>query len=245
MRLTATTAALALTATGALAADVTYDFNGVQHTGHYAAAEGEAQGLVLIVHDWDGVDDYETGRADQLAGMGYDAFVIDMYGEDTPAGTVEENRAATSELSEDRDKMHEILLAGIEAAQGESDAQNLVVMGYCFGGGVALEMARSEFAAQAAGYTVFHGTLTTPEGQGYDGDEAPIQILHGAADESQTLDDLFALTRELEEAGNTYTVELYSGAPHAFTVEGSDRYQERAAEESWEAFTDFLEERLG
>ena len=245
MRLTATTAALTLSATGAFAADVTYEYEGVQHTGYYAAAEGEAQGLVLLVHDWDGIDDYETGRADQLAGMGYDAFVIDMFGADTPAGTVEENRAATGELSENREKMRQLIQAGIEAAQGESDAQNFVVAGYCFGGGVVLEMARSDFSDQAVGYTTFHGTLPTPDEQSYGGDEPPIQILHGAADESQTLEDLFALTRELEEAGNTFTVEIYSGAPHGFTEPSSDSYQERADEESWEAFTDFIEERLG
>lgn len=241
-----TTAALALAATPALAQEVTYDYEGVQHTGYYAAAaDGETQGLVLIVHDWDGIDEYETGRADQIAEMGYDAFVIDMYGEDTEAGTMEQNRAATSELYDDRNMMRQILLAGIDAAREQSDAANMVVAGYCFGGGVVLEMARSEFANQAAGFTTFHGTLPTPEDQSYDGDEPPIQILHGAADESQTMEDLFALTGELEEAGNTYTVEIYSGAPHAFTVEGSDRYQERAAEESWEAFSDFLGERLG
>jgi len=237
--------ATTLLSTPLLAQEVTYDVDGVQHTGYYAAAEGETGGMVLIVHDWDGIDAYETGRADELAAMGYDAFVIDMYGEDTPSGSVEENRAATSELSEDRGKMSQLILAGIEAANEQSDAPNFVVMGYCFGGGVALEMARSEYSDQASGYTAFHGTLTTPEGQSYDGDEPPIQILHGAADESQTLEDLFDLTGALEEAGNTFTVEIYSGAPHAFTVEGSDRYQERAEQESWEAFTDFLAERLG
>ncbi|WP_375261785.1 dienelactone hydrolase family protein [Palleronia sp.] len=245
MRLTVTTAALALAATGALAEEVSYEFEGVQHTGYFAAAESEAPGLVLIFPDWDGIDDYEAGRAEQLTALGYDAFVVDMYGEDTPVGTVEENRAATSELTEDRKKMRRLILAGIDVAEELSAAPNMVVTGYCFGGGVALEMARSEFGNQAAGYTVFHGTLATPEGQGYDGDEVPIQILHGAADESQTLEDLFALTRELEDAGNTYTVEIYSSAPHGFTEPSSDNYQERADHESWEAFTDFLEERIG
>ncbi len=240
----ATLATAGLAATAAWAEEVTYDAGGVEHTGYFAAAE-EPQGLVILVHDWDGLDAYERGRADQLAEMGYDAFALDMYGADTEAGTTEQNRAATGELREDREKMRALVQAGIEAARGRSDAGDLVVAGYCFGGGVALEMARSDMAGEAAGYATFHGSLGTPDGQGYAEAVPPILILHGGADNSVTLDDLSALMRELEEVGATYTAEIYSGAPHAFTVEGSDRYQERAATESWAAFSDFLAERLG
>lgn len=237
--------AAACLAGGASAEDVSYDVEGVEHTGYFAAAEGEARGLVILAHDWDGLDAYERGRADMLAGMGYDAFALDMYGADTEAGTVEQNRAATGELGEDRQKMRALIRAGIDAARRNSEAEGLVVAGYCFGGGVTLEMARSDMAGEAAGFASFHGSLGTPEGQGYDAGVAPILILHGGADRSVTMQDVTTLVQELEAAGATYTAEIYSGAPHAFTVEGSDRYQERAAEESWEAFSDFLEERLG
>jgi dienelactone hydrolase len=241
----ATTWALACLATAALAEDVTYDVEGVKHTGYFAAAEGEAQGLVILAHDWDGLDEYERGRADELASMGYDAFALDMYGADTEAGTAEQNRAATGELRDDREKMRALIEAGIAAARDNSDAEAMVMAGYCFGGGVTLEMARSDMAGEAAGYATFHGSLGTPEGQSYAGGVPPILVLHGGADSSVTLEDVTALIVELEEAGADYTTEIYSGAPHAFTVEGSDSYQERAATESWEAFSDFLEERLG
>ncbi|GGL79822.1 dienelactone hydrolase family protein [Wenxinia marina] len=234
----------ALAASPALADDVTYDVGGVEYTGYFAAAE-DPHGLVLIAHDWDGLDDYERGRADMLADLGYDAFALDMYGADTEAGTMEQNIAATSELTGDREKMRTLIEAGLAAARGQSDAESLVVMGYCFGGGVALEMARSDMAGEAVGYASFHGSIETPEGQSWDGDEPPVLVLHGGADESVPLSAVQTLMQEFEAAGNTYTVEIYSGAPHAFTVEGSDRYQARADSESWEAFTDFLEEETG
>ncbi len=126
-----------------------------------------------------------------------------------------------------------------------SDAEEVVVMGYCFGGAVTLEMARSGMADEAEGYATFHGGLATPEGQGYAGGVPPILVMHGGADQAVPMSEVSGLANELEEAGATYTVEVYSGAPHAFTVKGSDRYQERADLESWEAFTDFLEESLG
>ncbi|PZX19584.1 dienelactone hydrolase [Palleronia aestuarii] len=241
-----TTLLAAPMATAAIADDVSYDVDGVEHTGYFASAQDDddgAEGLVLIVHDWNGIDEYERGRADMLAEEGYDAFVIDMYGADTEAGTVEQNRAATSELTQDREKMRSLIEAGLEQARGQSDAEGLVVMGYCFGGGVALEMARSDFAGEADGFATFHGSLGTPEGQGYDASVAPILIMHGGGDTSVTLEDLGALMTELEESGATYTAEVYAGAPHGFTEPG-ERYQERADEESWDAFGDFLEERL-
>ena len=89
--------ATTLTAAPALAADVSYDVGGEAFTGYYAAAES-AKGLVLIVHDWDGMTDYERQRADMLADMGYDAFALDMFGDSTPTDTVDHRRAATGAL---------------------------------------------------------------------------------------------------------------------------------------------------
>ncbi|ESR22625.1 dienelactone hydrolase family protein [Lutibaculum baratangense] len=235
--------ALVLAASPALAEDVTYEAAGASLTGYYAAAENP-KGLVLIVHDWDGLDDYERGRADMLAEMGYDAFALDMFGEGTPVETTEDRRAATGALYEDRERMRSLIEAGLSAAREHSGAERVVVMGYCFGGAVALEAARSGVAENAAGYATFHGGLETPEGQSWPQDVAPILVMHGAADTSVTMDHVTALTGELEEAGATYTIEIYSGAPHAFTVEGSDRYQERADSESWQAFSEFLAGKL-
>ena len=99
-------------------------------------------------------------------------------------------------------------------------------------------------ADMANGFATFHGGLSTPEGQGWGGDEPPVMVFHGGADTSITMEDVAGFATEMEAAGNTYTIEVYSKAPHAFTVFGSDRYQERADAASWEAFSGFLAERL-
>lgn len=244
MRTSVIAAALAVLAAPALAEDVAYEAAGKQLTGYFAGAESP-KGLVLIVHDWDGMDDYERRRADMLAEIGYDAFALDMFGAGTPVETMDHRRAATGALYQDRDLMRTLVAAGIEQARAKSQAEGMVVMGYCFGGAVTLDAARSDMAEQAAGYATFHGGLATPEGQQWTGEEPPLLIMHGGADSSVTMEDVAALVGELDAAGTTYTVQIYSGAPHAFTVFGSDRYQERADMESWEAFTDFLAERLG
>ena len=245
MRCSVLASVLALAAAPALAEAVSYEAEGASFEGYFAAAE-DAKGLVLIVHDWDGLGDYERRRADMLAEMGYDAFVLDMFGEGTPVATVEDRRAATGALYADRERMRRLIRAGLDAARERSDAEGVVVTGYCFGGAVALEMARAaELSGEAAGYASFHGGLTTPEGQSWPEGVPPLLIMHGGADSSVTLEDVTTLAQELEQAGASYTIEIYSNAPHGFTEFGSDRYQERADAESWEAFTDFLAERLG
>ena len=241
---TACAAALALAAP-ALADDVTYEAEGDAYEGYFAAAEGDPRGLVFIVQDWDGLTDYEKRRADMLAEMGYDAFAVDMFGEGIRPEEVDHRRALTGALYQDREKMRTLLAAGLEQARSLSDADEIVAMGYCFGGAVTLELARSGMAEDVVGFASFHGGLGTPEGQSWSEDTPPLLVLHGAADTAVTMEDVTTLVDELEQADVTYTVEIYSGAPHAFTVFGSDRYRERADRESWEAFTDFMAERFG
>lgn len=243
MRLPLFLATAVAAASPAFADDVSYTVSGEKFTGYMAKAE-DPKGLVLIIHDWDGMTDYERRRADMLAELGYDAFALDMFGDDTPTETVDHRRAATGALYQDRDRMRTLIQAGVSEAKALSSVEKMVVKGYCFGGAVALEMARSDMADMADGYATFHGGLTTPEGQSWDGDEPPVVVFHGGADTSITMTDVATFANELEEAGNTYTLKVYSGAPHAFTVFGSNRYQERADTESWDYFSEFLSERF-
>ena len=186
MRATSFLLAPLMLASPALADDMAYTVEGDAFTGYWARAEDPA-GVVLIVHDWDGLTEYERERADMLADMGYDAFAVDIFGDDTPTETVDHRRAAMGALFGDRDRMRTLLRTGAEMALSRSEAGQMIVIGYCFGGAATLEMARNDSIEAVQGFATFHGGLSTPEGQGYDGDEAPILIMHGGADSSITL----------------------------------------------------------
>lgn len=200
--------------------------------------------MVLIIHDWDGLTDYERRRADMLAELGYDAFAADLYGQGNRPVETQAKKAETAKLYENRAKMRSLILASLAEAR-RLGAEDAVVMGYCFGGAAVLELARSGQGENIHGYATFHGGLSTPKGQRYFSDTAPILVAHGGADSSVTMQDVATLANELEEAGAIYEIEVYSGAPHAFTVIGSERYQERADRKSWNAFETFLERNLG
>ncbi len=224
--------------------DITYDVGGETFEGYLSSAEGEAKGTVLIVHDWAGLTDYERRRADMLAELGFDAFAVDLYGQGNRPDAAEDRKAETARLYEDRQRMRELTLAGLAEARAQGAAEPTVVMGYCFGGAVVLELARSEEADEVVGYASFHGGLATPDGQEWPDEVGPILIAHGGADDSIPMSQVATLSEELEAADVTYEIEVYSGAPHGFTVFGNDSYQERADEKSWSAFLDLLDEAL-
>jgi len=219
---------------------VPYAVDGETFEGYRAEAQGESKGLVLIVHDWDGLTGYEMKRADMLAAMGYDAFAVDLFGKGNRPADTEAKRKETGKLYQDRDRLRRLMAGGLEAARERNDSEQTVVMGYCFGGAATLELARSGQADGIAGYATFHGGLATPEGQAYPANSPPILIAHGGGDTSVTMDEVAALVGDLESAKVPYEIQIYSGAPHAFTVFGTDRYRKQADEQSWKAFSDFL-----
>ena len=223
-----------------------YDVGGESFEGYVAYNTNleASRGTVLIVHDWDGLTDYEMRRADMLAALGYTAFAIDVYGADVNPQTVDENRALSGALYADRATFQERLLGSIaEAANIPGVTDDMVMMGYCFGGAAALEAARA--GAEIDGFVSFHGGLGLPEGQSYADVQAPVMLFHGSADPVSGMADLAALLDELQAAGITHGAEVFGGARHSFTVFGSGDYDLAADQGSWAGLQAFLDARLG
>ncbi|GLQ29649.1 dienelactone hydrolase family protein [Litoribrevibacter albus] len=221
---------------------VDYEVQGTVYDGYFVSAGKDAP-LVMLVHDWDGLTDYEVKRANMLADMGYSVFAADLFGKGIRPTEVKDKRQHTGELYKDRSKMRSLLRAALKQAQSlGGNTDNAVAMGYCFGGAAVLEWARS--GDKLKGFATFHGGLATPEGQDYQHTQGKILVMHGSADTAITMDQFAALTNELESAGVHHEMITYSGAPHAFTVFGSSRYREDADKKSWARFTGFLESEL-
>jgi len=100
---------------------------------------------VIIVHEWNGLGEYVKGRAEQVAELGYFAFCADIYGKGIRPSTMEDSGKQAAIYRKDRKLMLERINAAIDEAKKNSnvDANKTAVMGYCFGGGVAIELARS------------------------------------------------------------------------------------------------------
>ena len=219
---------------------VTYTIDGEEFEGYYISPQKKAP-LVFMIHDWDGLTDYEIKRSQMLVEQGYAVFAADMFGKGVRPTTIADKKKLTGSLYRDRDRMRALLNGGFTAAQAQGgNVENAIAMGYCFGGTVILEYARS--GKNLKGFAPFHGGLTTPEGQDHSQTKGKLLVLHGSADTSVTMDDFAALTKELEQYQVNHEMITYSGAPHAFSVFGSERYRKEADEKSWARFLGYLKE---
>ena len=226
-------------ATGAL---VTYQVNGQPYEGYYITPSKQAP-LVVLIHDWDGLTDYEIKRANMLAEWGYAVFAADLFGAGVRPTEVTDKRQHTGELYKNREKMRALMKGALDTAKKRgANIENAVAAGYCFGGAAVLEWARS--GADLKGFATFHGGLATPEGQNYAKTRGKILVMHGSADSHITMDQFAALANELESAGIAHEMITYGGAKHAFTVFGGSRYQEAADTKSWKRFEQFLSDKL-
>lgn len=221
---------------------VSYTVNDQEYEGYYVSPSADAP-LVLLVHDWDGLTDYEVKRAEMLSDMGYGVFAADLFGKGVRPTALEDKRQHTGELYQDREKMRALMSGALDAARAQgAQTENVVAAGYCFGGAAVLELARSGVPLQ--GFATFHGGLSTPEGQDYSAVKSKVLVMHGSADTAISLSDFAGLAAELESAGVPHEMITYSGAPHAFTVFGEDSYREEADQQSWKRFSAFLHEQL-
>ena len=227
---------------GAAGTPVLYEVEGKSYEGYYVSPDARAP-LVFLIHDWDGLTDYEIKRANMLADLGYTVFAMDLFGAGVRPTEVTDKRQHTGELYKDRKKMRALMNGALDAAKSRgARVDRAVVAGYCFGGAAVLEWART--GANLAGFATFHGGLKTPPGQTYTKSQGKILIMHGSADSAITMDQFAALAQELESAGIEHEMITYGGAQHAFTVFGDKRYQTAADQKSWQRFQEFLAEVL-
>lgn len=172
---------------------------------------------VLIAHEWMGLTDYEKGRANQLAELGFVAFVADVYGKGVRPQNAQEAGAQAGSFYGDRQLLRDRMNAGLQVlAQHQlSDDQRLAAIGYCFGGAAVLELARS--GADVRGVVSFHGNLGTPNPADAKGIKGKVLVLHGANDPHVSEEQVDEFESSMHDAGVDWQLVEYGGAVHGFT----------------------------
>lgn len=227
--------------------------DGTRMMGYYAyddAVQGPRPG-VLVVHEWWGLNDYAKRRARELAGLGYSALAIDMYGEGKQTEHPKDAMAFMQAAMADAEAAKGRFLAARQllVQQPQTDSARIGAVGYCFGGRVVLDMARQGIPLAAV--VSFHGALATQTPATPGSVKARVLVEHGSADSMVSPDDVAALSAEMVKAGADYRFVAHPGAKHAFTNPGADAHREhgldvgydkQADERSWADMRLFLEE---
>jgi dienelactone hydrolase len=212
------------------------------------AVTGKRPG-VLIAHAWMGLSPHERQVAQQLAQMGYVAFCADIYGKGIRPTSAAEASKQSAIYEGDRALTRARARAGLEQllADPNVDPHRVAVIGYCFGGMVALELARS--GADVAGVVVFHGVLSDPHPADDRNIRGKVLALQGGDDPFVPVPAVMAFEKEMREAGVDWEVVQYGGAVHAYTDPsvGTDNskgaaYNAQADRRSWQAMKDFFAE---
>lgn len=232
---------------------VTYEHAGTTLEGllvYDDALESQRPG-VLVVHQWLGLTDNERMRARMLAELGYVVLAADVYGQGVRPANVEEARAEAGKYYGDRALLRGRLQAGLAQLKALAlvDPDKVAAVGYCFGGGGVLELARG--GAELAGVVSFHGSLDSPLPAGPGGVKAAVLVCHGAVDPYVKPEAVQGFVQEMETAGADYQLIMYAGAVHAFTQKGAGddpsrgaAYDADADRRSWRHMQDFFAEIL-
>jgi len=206
---------------------------------------------VLVVHEWWGHNEYARKRARMLAEMGYAALAVDMYGEGKQAMHPDDAGKFSSELMKNFDTAKARFIAAMEflKKQPTVDPGRIAAIGYCFGGGIVLNMARQ--GIDLKGVASFHGGLNAVKPAQQGGVKAKILVLHGADDKFVTQEQIGAFKQEMKNAGADFQFISYPGAIHSFTNPDADEYAKKfnlplgynaeADKKSWEELKKFLE----
>jgi len=207
---------------------------------------------VLVVHEFWGLNDYARKRAEMLAGLGYQALAVDMYGAGQKADHPDDARKFSAAVRNNLPAMTARFQAAWEYLRTRpgGDPAKTAAIGYCFGGGVVLEMARS--GADLKGVASFHGSLGTANPAQPKVVMARVLVLNGADDKFITAEQIEAFKKEMEAAGVNYKFINYPGALHSFTNPEADAtakrfnmavgYNAAADQASWTELQTFLVE---
>jgi dienelactone hydrolase len=205
-------------------------------------------GLVMVPN-WLGVTERSAEKAARAAGEKYVVFMADLYGKAVRPSNPDEAKAAATSVRGDRPLMRKRAQAAVEAFKSQQvvalETDKMAAIGFCFGGGAILELARSGSDLDA--FVSFHGNLDTPNPDDAKQIKAPVLVLHGADDPAVPKEQVDAFIAEMKATDADWQMNIYGNAVHSFTdpyanVPGRNEYNPEVAERAFQAMNNLLDE---
>jgi dienelactone hydrolase len=232
--------------------DLDYAADGSKLIGRLALPEGnDTRPAVLIAHEGGGLDDYQKGRAARFAELGYVAFALDYHGGGAPLPDENTIDRRCRDLWFAPDRIRALALAGLDVllAEPRADASRVAAVGYCFGGAVVLELARS--GADVKAVVGFHPRLATQRPHDAANIRGKVLVCVGTEDPLISAQERLAFEEEMRAGGVDWRMNLYGGTEHSFTNPTSDTagrpgvsYHHVSDDRAWRAMLDLFDETL-
>lgn len=203
---------------------------------------------VLVSHAWAGRSDFENGKAEQLAAMGYVGFALDLYGKGIVGSGPDENSRLMQPFLDERPLLQQRMQLALDELRSlpEVDANKVAAIGFCFGGLCVLDLARS--GADVSAVASFHGLLGAPGNTSGNKSAARVLIMHGWDDPMAPPEHVLAVAAEMDALGADWQMHAYGSTLHAFTnPQAADpdhglQYDRVADLQSWNSLAHFLSE---
>ncbi len=204
---------------------------------------------LMMVPNWLGVTERSAEKAARAAGDKYVVFMADMYGKSVRPSNPDEAKAAATSVRSDRALMRKRAQAAVDAFESQKvvpvDTAKMAAIGFCFGGGAVLELARS--GADLDAFVSFHGNLDTPNPEDAKQIKAPVLVLHGADDPAVPKEQVDGFVAEMKATDVDWQMVAYGNAVHSFTdpyanVPGRNEYHPEVAKRAFQAMNDLLDD---
>jgi dienelactone hydrolase len=230
---------------------LSYEADGLHMISHlYDEGGAGPRPGVLVFPEAFGLGEHARSRAERLAGLGYVALACDLHGEGRVLSDLNETMALIEPLRGDPSRTRARASAALDALKGraEVDASRIAAIGFCFGGTMALELARG--GADIVGVVGFHSGLATARPEDAKNIRGKILVCIGADDPGIPLEQRTAFEKEMREGQVDWQMNLYGGVVHSFTNPAADsrgmpqmaRYDAKADARSWAEMRDFFDE---
>jgi dienelactone hydrolase len=231
-------------------AEIEYVYEDLRLIGELSVDDGRPgpRPAVLVCHEGDGLSDHSRRKARRLAELGYVAFALDYYGGGRQLAP-EETMKRFGELSNDLPRVRALGQAGLAILLSHelADPARVAAIGFCFGGTLALELARG--GADLKAVVGFHSGLSTTQPQDAANITGRILVCIGSEDPIIPPEQRLAFEQEMRAGEVDWRMNLYGGAVHSFTNPAADgsllpavKYDQQADERSWRAMTDLFDE---
>ena len=204
------------------------------------SADNDLPGLIVI-HEWWGLNDNIEKMTERLAGEGYTALAVDLYGGEV-ADAPDAARSLVQAVSTDVAKAEDNLLQAFRYLETEQGAAKIGSIGWCFGGGWSLNTALLLPEALDAA-VIYYGRLQTDPDR-LEPLQMPILGIFGALDQNPSVESVREFEAVLQDLGKSIEVHVYENADHAFANPSGRNYNEAAAEAAWTETVDFLAQAL-